>query len=231
MEKSVWYNISNIKFWHFVRWKNKIKQIWEVSFLFRILTTLLWNFVFPLIVVATTILFWICRLKRISNSCRNTCKFTYIRHFFSATTIQGRKLFAEIRYVLSIILNVQMNLYWLLGVGILRIYLPTKIWVENCVDKNEKNRHETEPQERCSNWNNFKKWINILAFEKPSTIIVLSTYLLGANKRVHSISIFIFFPHPIRLLGTFFLELYTSSPTRLENFQKIFHPYSFKKFL
>ena len=47
---------------------------------------------FPRILVATTILFWICRLKKISNSCCNTCKFTSIRHFFL------RQLFAQIQY-------------------------------------------------------------------------------------------------------------------------------------
>ena len=38
--------------------------------------------IFLQIVVATTIFFWICRLKQTSHSCRNTCKFTYITHFF-----------------------------------------------------------------------------------------------------------------------------------------------------
>ena len=50
--------------------------------------------VFPGIFVATTVLFRICRSKKISNS----CKFTYIIHFFFCNnSIQGRKLFAEIR--------------------------------------------------------------------------------------------------------------------------------------
>ena len=32
---------------------------------------------------------WICRLRRISNSCRITCKFTYIRHYFLRQLFKG----------------------------------------------------------------------------------------------------------------------------------------------
>ena len=38
--------------------------------------------IFPQIILETIIIFWICRLKEISNSCRNICTFSYIRPFF-----------------------------------------------------------------------------------------------------------------------------------------------------
>ena len=53
--------------------------------------------------------------------------------------------------------------------------------------------------------------------------------LLGANKRVHSIGIFIFFPHPTRTFSPLFhptrllnFTKFLYILTRLENFQKIF---------
>ena len=62
--------------------------------------------VFLRIIVATTILLWICGLKKISNSWSNTCKFTYIKHFF----LQQLK---GVHFTVSIIFVVQVFLqFW-----------------------------------------------------------------------------------------------------------------------
>ena len=51
------------------------------------------SIVFLRTIVVTTILFWICKLKKISNSCSNTYKFTYRRHFFLHHLFKGGNYF------------------------------------------------------------------------------------------------------------------------------------------
>ena len=55
------------------------------------------------------ILFLICKLKKISNSCRNTYKFTYIGHFFLQQLFKEgnylRKYCIYVSYILEVLLN------------------------------------------------------------------------------------------------------------------------------
>ena len=61
------------------------------------------------VVVATTILFWIYRLKQISNSCHNyTCKFNYSRE----ETIYGNAVVSCYFFRLSITYWIRFNQFW-----------------------------------------------------------------------------------------------------------------------
>ena len=67
------------------------------------------SIIFLQIIVVTTILFWICKLKKISNSCRNTYKFTYIGYFFLQQLFKEgnylRKYCIYVSYILEVLLN------------------------------------------------------------------------------------------------------------------------------